>query len=167
MSIDSWFANGVRGRHVLLGLIAFFGVILFANMWLVFFALETFSGGDRPDPYRAGLHYNDTLAAAERQAKLGWRAEIAYDDRAGKLTLSFLDKTAAPVTGLDIGGTVGRPATNKEDRSLHFKEVGNGVYAADVRLAPGVWTVAATSNEAGLSDPVYRLKERLFVADRP
>jgi nitrogen fixation protein FixH len=167
MSTDSWFANGIQGRHVLLGLVAFFGVMLFANMWLVYFALETFSGGDRPDPYRAGLQYNETLAAAERQAALGWRANVAYDDKKGQLTLSFLDKTAAPVTGLDIGATVSRPATDKEDHSLRFKEVGQGMYAADVRLAPGVWTIVAASREAGRSDPVYRLKERLFVAARP
>ena len=35
--------------------------------------LATFSGGDTSDPYRKGLHYNETLAAAERQAERGWQ----------------------------------------------------------------------------------------------
>ena len=71
MSTDGWFANGLAGRHVLMGLIVFFGVMLFANSMLVYYALDTFSGGDRPDPYRAGLNYNETIAAAERQEALG------------------------------------------------------------------------------------------------
>jgi len=161
-------ATGLSGRHVLIAFCAFFGVMLFANMWLVYFALETFSGGDRPDPYRSGLRYNETLAEADRQAALGWRTEVAYDDKRDRLTLSFLDKRAEPVTGLDIDATISRPATDKEDRSVNFKEVSQGVYAADVELAPGMWVIAlASSAGSDVSEPLYRLKRRLFVADKP
>lgn len=161
-------ATGLSGCHVLIAFCAFFGVMLFANMWLVYFALETFSGGDRPDPYRSGLRYNETLAEADRQAALGWRTEVAYDDTRDRLTLSFLDKMAEPVTGLDIDATVSRPATDKEDRSVDFKEVSQGIYTADVELAPGMWVIALASSEGGdVSEPVYRLKRRLFVADKP
>jgi hypothetical protein len=90
MRTTGWFVNGIDGRHVLLGLIAFFGVMLVANSLLVYYALDTFSGGDRPDPYRAGLRYNDTIAAAERQAALGWQSDVAYDDDRGRLSLRFV-----------------------------------------------------------------------------
>jgi nitrogen fixation protein FixH len=167
MSTGSWFTNGLKGRHVLLGLVAFFGLMLVANTFLVYFALATFSGGERPDPYRSGLHYNETVEAAERQAELGWQTEVTYDAKSGRLLLNFLDKMKAPVTGLRMGATLSRPATDKEDRSADFKEVSPGIYATDVELAPGLWVISVASNQAGESDPVYRLKRRLFVAEQP
>ena len=167
MSTEGWFPDGISGRHVLLGLIVFFGVMLVANSMLVYYALDTFSGGDRPDPYRAGLNYNDTIAAAEKQDALGWTTDIAYDDAKGRLTVRFLDKTQAPVTGLKLGGTVGRGATYREDQKVAFKEISHGVYASDIELAPGQWVVALESRKVEGGDPVYRLKRRLFVADRP
>ena len=67
-----WLAKGIEGRHVLIGLVAFFGVMLVANGIFVYYALETFAGGDTSDPYRKGMHYNETLAEAARQDERGW-----------------------------------------------------------------------------------------------
>jgi len=167
MRTAGWFASGFSGRHMLLSLILFFGVMLVANSMLVYCALDTFSGGDRPDPYRAGLNYNETIAAAERQQALGWTTDLAYDDAKGRLTVRFRDKTEAPVAGLRLGGVVGRGATNLEDQTVAFTEIAKGVYASDIRLAPGQWVVAVESRKVEGGDPVYRLKRRLFVADRP
>ncbi len=166
-SAQGWFANGIEGRHVLMGLIVFFGVMLAANSALVYYALDTFSGGDRPDPYRSGLNYNQTIEAAERQAALGWQTEIAYDDSQGRLTSSVQDKAEAPVTGLALGATVSRPATDREDHAVEFNEVSPGVYAADIALAPGIWVIALASRAEAGGEVNYRLKRRLFVADRP
>lgn len=166
-SSQRWFANGIEGRHVLMGLVAFFGVMFVANGLLVYYALGTFSGGDRPDPYRSGLTYNETIAAGERQAALGWQSEIAYDPAAARLTLRFADKAAEPVSGLRLDGQLTRPATDREDRALAFTEVSPGVYAAEVALGPGRWVLSVESllHEGG--EPLHRLKRRLFVADRP
>jgi nitrogen fixation protein FixH len=162
------FANGIEGRHVLMALIGFFGVMLFANGVFVYFALATFSGGDTANPYGKGLHYNETLKAAARQAELGWQTELSYDDKTGRLLVSFLDKGAAPVTGLEIGAMLSRPATDKEDRFVALNEVARGTYAASVALEPGLWVVSIASREAGEGqDAAYRLKRRLFVAERP
>ena len=167
MKTDGWFANGIEGRHVLMGLIVFFGVMLAANSALVYYAVDTFSGGDRPDPYRSGLRYNETIAAAARQTALGWQSEIAYDGKARRLTLHLLDTAEAPVSGLEFDATVSRPATNREDRAVDFKETSQGVYAADIALAPGIWIVSAVSRGPTHGAPAYRLKRRLIVADRP
>jgi nitrogen fixation protein FixH len=168
MKTGGWFAKGIQGYHVLIGLVAFFGMMLLANGIFVYFAVATFSGGDTSNAYRKGLDYNATLQAAERQAERGWRTEVRYDDKTGRLSLSFLDGAAEPVTGLHVAATLIRPATDKEDRSLELTEVSQGIYTATVRLAPGLWVISAASNEQGEArDPVYRLKQRLLVADRP
>jgi len=166
MMVDGRIAGGINGRHVLMGFIGFFGLIFLANGLFVYFALATFSGGDTSDPYRKGLNYNDTIAEAERQAEQGWRTELAYDAEAGQLRLSFRDKAAEPVSGLHLDATLSRPATAKEDRSVKLTEVSQGVYAGDVRLAPGAWVVSVESDDEGANQD-YRLKQRLFVAERP
>jgi nitrogen fixation protein FixH len=161
-------AKGIEGRHVLWGLIGFFGVMFIVNAIFVYLALATFSGGDTSNPYRKGLHYNDTLKAQERQTERGWQTEVEYDDKTRQLRLSFLDKTAAPITGLRIDAKLSRPATDREDRRIDLAEVSQGVYAATVDLAPGLWVISVSSRKGGeRSSSAYRLKRRLFVADKP
>jgi len=167
MSTKGCFANGFSGRHMLLSLVIFFGVMLIANSMLVYYALDTFSGGDRPDPYRAGLDYNDRIAAAKKQDALGWTTDLAYDDAEGRLAVTFHDKTKAPVSGLKLEGVVGRGATNREDQKVAFKEISQGVYASGIKLAPGQWVIAVKSWKGEGGNPVYRLKQRLYVSDRP
>jgi nitrogen fixation protein FixH len=168
MTTRTWFANGIEGRHVLLGLIAFFGVMFLANAIFVYFAVATFSGGDTSDPYRKGLHYNDTLKAAQLQEERGWQTEVAYDGKTRRLTLSFLDQATAPVSGLQIVATLSRPATDKEDRRIVLKEASQGVYDATVDIPPGLWVISIASRKKGESRAdAYRLKRRLFVAETP
>jgi len=163
-----WLADGLKGRHVLMALVAFFGVMLVANGIFVYFAVATFSGGDTSNAYRKGLNYNETLAAAERLAARGWQSQIAYDDRAGRLSVSVRDREEVPVTGLSIEAALSRPATAQEDQAVGLIEAEPGVYAAEIKLAPGLWVISVAPTEASdASEPVYRLKHRLFVADRP
>jgi nitrogen fixation protein FixH len=91
MKTDGWFANGLNGRHVLIGLVAFFGAMLIANGMFIYLAVATFSGSDTSDAYRKGLNYNETLEEAQRQAERGWLAEVQYDDKSGRLLLSFVE----------------------------------------------------------------------------
>jgi nitrogen fixation protein FixH len=167
MKTEGRFANGIEGRHVLLSLIAFFGVMVAANAALVYYAVQTFSGGDRPDPYRSGLNYNETIAAEKRQAALGWHAELVHDDAGQRVTLRLVDAEKRPVSGLKFDATLTRPATDKDDRAVDFKEVEAGLYAADAALAPGAWVVSLSTRGAREGDPVFRLKRRLFVGEPP
>ena len=96
MSATAWFADGVRGRHVLLGLVAFFGLIFLVNGVFIYYALSTFGGGDTSDPYRKGLHYNDTLAEAAREAEQGWDAKLIYG-ASGRLALTLTRNRRGPL----------------------------------------------------------------------
>jgi nitrogen fixation protein FixH len=158
----------IKGRHVLLGLIAFFGVMLLANAIFLYLAVTTYSGGDTSNAYQKGLHYNATLEAARLQSERGWRTELAYDDRTGRLTLKVLDRAAAPITGLHVAASLERPATDRNDRKVALKELGEGVYATTIDLAPGAWVVAIISRPGGTGgDSAYRLKQRLMVGEMP
>jgi nitrogen fixation protein FixH len=168
MTEQGWFTKELKGRHVLMVLCGFFGVMFIVNGIFVYFALATFSGGDTSDPYRKGLHYNDMLAADERQAERGWQTAVAYDDKTQQLRVSLIDKAAEPVSGLHVAVMLSRPATSKDDRHLRLEEVSRGVYAADVGLAPGVWVLAMASREADEGrGSAFRLKQRLYIPDHP
>ncbi len=158
----------ITGRHVLMGLIAFFGVMLIANGFFLYYALSTFSGFAAADAYRKGLNYNDTVAEDRRQTSRGWQATLDYDRGQGRLMLRVSDHAGRPVTGLRIEATLSRPATDREDRPLALTEVAPALYAVPIRLEAGQWVVAAEAFEGRLAhDPTYRLKERLWISAKP
>jgi nitrogen fixation protein FixH len=168
MSETAWFADGLRGRHVLLGLVAFFGLIFLVNGIFLYYAITTFGGGDTSNPYQKGLNYNDTVAEAARDAELGWQARLTYETASGRLMFSLTDREGRPVSGLHFNGTVSRPATDREDHSAKLNEAKSGGYAAMVRLDPGQWIVQLHSDELSRAgDPVFRLKQRIFVPEAP
>lgn len=168
MSGERSSAEGLQGRHVLYALFGFFGVMLIANGIFLYYALTTFGGGDTRDPYRKGLHYNDRLAEAEKQAERGWAAKLGYDKVTGEIALELRDRQDQPVRGVRIGGSVGRPATERQDVRIELKESAPGNYAAKLGLAPGQWVVQLQSEDVSpAGDPTYRLKQRLFVDAKP
>ncbi|MCA8930167.1 MAG: FixH family protein [Alphaproteobacteria bacterium] len=153
----------ITGTHVLLGLIAFFGVMLAVNSAFVYFATSTFSGLSTEDPYRKGVAYNQTLRAYRAQEATGWHARAEMDGQNVRLTVT--DADGKPVEGLTIGGRIGRPSTDAEDRSLTFQGFGRGLYVADAgTLDSGVWDLAADAHPAGSADaPPFKVTARLWV----
>ena len=61
----------ITGRHVLIGLIVFFGVMLVANGIFLYTALTTYSGVVSNEPYRKCLNYNERILAEKHQQSLG------------------------------------------------------------------------------------------------
>lgn len=125
----------LTGRKVLIIAVAAFGVILAANLTMMFAATGTFPGLVVASSYVASQGWNERTAA---QRALGWQAEAAI--AAGELAVRFTDAAGAPVAGLAVRAVVGRPASQAEDRRLELVER-DGLYRAPVDLAPGTWRV--------------------------
>ena len=154
----------LKGRHVLLMLLAFFGVVFAVNGIFLASALRSYTGVVSNEPYVKGLHYNDRIDAGERQARLGWQETLAVA-RSGEIALSFRDDGGRPVRGLSLEGSIGRPVTSRLDRPITFTESEPGLYLAHAGvLDDGTWAVevAATSRDYG-ADPVFRMKRRVWV----
>ena len=64
--------QGLRGRHVLVVFLGFFAAVFLVNGAMIYSAVSTHTGLVANEPYRKGLHYNERIAADERQARLGW-----------------------------------------------------------------------------------------------
>jgi len=129
----------LTGRKVLLIMVAAFGIILAANMAMLFAATGTFPGLVVKNSYVASQGWDRKTAA---QRALGWTASAVYQD--GTLQVAMSGHDGAPVAGLAVTVVVGRPATDHEDIRLELSERAGGAigtYSAPLSLAPGVWRV--------------------------
>lgn len=133
----------LRGRHVLIAMLLFFGAIIAINVAFSIVAVRSFPGEDVKRSYLQGLNYNDKLAERAAQAALGWTAgmEVLPQGANAQLKVRFADKEGRPVESLAIEGKLRRPATTRDERAVTFTAEGDGVYVADAGIiAQGAWT---------------------------
>jgi nitrogen fixation protein FixH len=156
--------EGLQGRHVLAAFLVFFAAVFVANGAMIYQALSTHTGLVANEPYRKGLHYNERIAADERQTRLGW-VEALDVSRDGRVGLSLTEADGRPVGGLEIKGVLGRPSTNRHDVPLALSERAPGRY--EMRTAPfaeGNWIVVLEAfADTEQAEPVYRLRRRLWL----
>ena len=156
--------QGLQGRHVLWLCLAFFAVIFAVNGAMIYSALSTNTGLVANEPYRKGLHYNERIAADERQARLGW-TEALDVGRDGHVRIAIVDPSGRAVRNLVLGATLGRPSTERLDRKLAMSETAPGRYEAQAGVLPGgTWLISLEARTSASADPIYRLRRRLWLA---
>jgi nitrogen fixation protein FixH len=146
----------LKGWHVLLGLLAFFGAVIAVDVGMAVMAYRTYPGEVSATPYEDGLQFNRTLAARAEERSLGWRASV----RANVLTrmeggsgqaqvqVSIQDRAGAPVRGLKLAGRLERPATEAGRIRLGFTETQPGIYQAIAPETPGAWDLTLAGVDA-------------------
>lgn len=150
----------LRGHHVLLMFIAFFGCIIIVNVTMGIIASKTWTGLVVKNTYVASQEFNDGLLAAKKQAALGFRVKIAYEQNQFVFSLEDRNQKLVPIRDLKV--KVGRPAFEQKDQVVSEFESRQGRYVAKVKLAPGPWDVVVTGQTD--SGP-YRIETRLAVQD--
>lgn len=157
-------SGGLKGRHVLYSLIAFFGVVFAVNGVFLYSALKTNTGVVANEPYRKGLAYNERIAADERQKALGWQDEASFTGD-GRVSVVMKGADGQPVSGLVMEATLGRPSTTAGEHKLRLAEIAPGSYAATVAgAAPGTWLFALEARRAdNAEEPIYRARRRLWL----
>jgi|JI10StandDraft_1071094.scaffolds.fasta_scaffold132035_2 nitrogen fixation protein FixH len=142
----------LKGWHVLVMILAFFGVTIGVNTIFVSYALSTFAGEDVKQPYQKGLEYNDKLASRQAQAALGWQATIAARrEKNGEsvFVVRLVNAENQPLSALDVDLQLRHPANAYLDRSLKLMPLGDGVYEARVAgLKRGQWDVMASTQSS-------------------
>ncbi len=155
----------ITGRHVLIGLGVFFGIIFAVNGTFLYHAVRTHSGVETHDAYRRGLAYNARIEASRQQDKLGWKSVISIDG--SLLQVMFTDRAGQAMPGLKVTASIGRPVTDNDDQTAAMVEQATrGTYRADVgRLAPGRWLVQVQASILTDLGPkvVYRAQRRLWL----
>jgi len=147
----------IKGWHVLVAMVVFFGIIFTVNTVFITTALNTFPGEETRRSYVQGLEYNQVIEARRAQAELGWSASANLTD--DRVLIDVRDADGAPVTGLRFVGELQHPANMSADRALVFTEVRDGVYAAGAGDLPdGRWTLAARAQ----GDTPFELETQLW-----
>lgn len=157
----------ITGRHVLIGFLGFFGLIFAVNGALVYFAIDSWPGLDVEGAYERGLNYNDTLDAAERQAKLNWNSRVAIIGRTGEpqtVRVDIADRDGRPVTGLTVAADIRRTTHQGADQRVSLKERGPGIYSATVNLSlAGIWRIAIEAQSK--TGAPYLMAHQIMVAE--
>lgn len=133
----------ITGRHVLLGFIAFFAVIILVNVTMAYNAVSTFPGLEVKNGYIASQTFDERRA---EQEALGWTVNVEHSD--GELAIQITDAEGKPVQVGKISALVGRPTENRDDFSPELSFNGHA-YWTPVELGKGKWVVhlKATSLE--------------------
>ncbi|MGB5093200.1 MAG: FixH family protein [Parvibaculum sp.] len=164
----TWFGP-IKGWHVGLGFVFFFGIIFAVNGTLIYQAISGFDGLEQEDAYRKGRAYNYVLDEMKAQKALGWTTSIkttplasGTTPHATTLAVTFKDASGAPVSNLTVHGTFWRPVMQGSDARLPLKETTPGTYEGAFDLAfGGNWEVRIAAT--GAADQKYAQSQRVVL----
>jgi nitrogen fixation protein FixH len=139
--------------------VGFFGVVTAVNAVMIWFAVTTFTGLDRDEPYLRGIDYNAVLAEERRQAALGWTAAVAADR--DRLAVDVADRLEQPLEGAVVYAEITRPVDAALDFTAELAPAGAGHYAAAIDWpVAGRWEILVTVERDG---HVFQHHRRLVV----
>ncbi|MEQ9039379.1 MAG: FixH family protein [Silicimonas sp.] len=135
----------ITGKHVLIGTIAAFGVIIAVNFTMAYQAIGTFPGLEVKNSYVASQSFD---ARREAQQALGWEASATIEG--GLLKIALSDAAGRPAQPSGITAVLGRPTIARDDRVLDLVRQ-DGVFTTPVDLDRGAWIVKLTAtSDAGV-----------------
>ncbi|HVI51629.1 MAG TPA: FixH family protein [Candidatus Sulfotelmatobacter sp.] len=146
-----------------------FLVVLAVNLVMASSAVRTFTGLQTEQAYDKGLAYNQVLAQAKEQEKLGWTVDaqvVPHDPSNAQrhdadVTVSYLDKAGQPVKGLSVQAEIVRPTQAGHDLKVDLVEKTAGQYVALAPLdMPGQWEISVI---ARLGETQYKFSQRVLV----
>jgi nitrogen fixation protein FixH len=140
------------GRHMLLIMLAFFGVIITVNLTMATLANTSWTGLIVKNTYVASQQFNGKVQAAREQDALGWTGDMVF--AGGAFRYALADANGAPVALTRSEAVFRRPVEESHDRTVALEPAGAGAVAAVVDLADGIWIVEVAA-QAGLATP-YR-----------
>ncbi len=155
-------ANSEReftGRHMLILMLAFFGVIIAVNATMAVIATGSWTGLVVPNSYVASQKYNEVLADARAQDSLGWQSTLAY--QGSTLNLAVKSRHGRAIEGLTVTAGLSVPAHENKDHQVTFTATPDGRYVATSELQPGDWRADVTATDA--AGRTYRQIFRFFV----
>lgn len=153
------------GKHVFLMVSAFFLIIFIANGFLVYYAMNSFSGLETENPYERGVAYNSDIARAKQQNQSGLDVKIkiaTQPDRIIGVTVSAMTAAGEPVSGKKLSIRFFRPAKHGIDQTPRIFENQPGIYSGQAQLPlAGVWDLKLDIFDG--DKQLYQTKSRIEV----
>lgn len=145
--------RGFTGRHMAASMVGFFTVVIAVNVTMATVASHSFGGTVVDNSYVASQHYNEWLARATAQDRLGWERSVTIDpDRRIRLKIR---KDGAILNGLRVRATLSHPLGRVEPRPLHFLAARDGSLLSVETLPAGRWRIDLTVRR-GADEGRYR-----------
>lgn len=129
----------ITGRHVLVYMVMFFGVIIAVNLTMAYLATGTWTGLVVENSYVASQTFNEELDRAEAQKALGWQHDFSLNGQQILFTLKDADGRLVPLDSVQM--FAGHPAAEFGDRVIDLSKVVGGNYQASNDLPPGEWNI--------------------------
>ena len=158
--------NKLTGRDVFLMLVGFFGLMTVANIFLVYHALQSWTGLEVASSYSASQSYQQQLDAAAEQAALGWHvtSSVGRDDNGNIIVTAHIeDDSGYGLSDAEVAGVLVRPTQTAMDTELEFHPVGtSGDFVALVEdLTPGAWDLRLEVSDSNGNQ--FRSRNRLLI----
>lgn len=140
-------AKPFTGYHMAAILIGFFGIVIAVNIYMAKVAVGTFGGTVVDNSYVASQQYNEWLAEADKEAKLGWT--VAAARAAGDKVRLIVDDNGVAGLNFAVSAKAEHPLGRAPDRMLQFTSQGDGSYVSREALPSGRWLLRIEINRAG------------------
>ena len=146
------------GKHMLLLMIVFFGIIMSVNVTMAIIAKGSWTGLVVKNSYVASQEFNGKLEKAKAQKALGLHSEVAYEK--GVLTIRIMDGSGNSVADSDLLVRIGRPAYEQLDQEVTLKPASDSTFQLHMPLETGPWALEINGR---VNEHPYRRDVRLFV----
>ena len=147
------------GRHMLLSICAFFGVIIGVNVTMAVVSSTSWTGLVVQNSYVASQEFDTKRIAHATQLEAGWTSSLGY--AGGNAILAVNDGAGAPI---DLGTPVlqiNRPVGGHDDQRVTLVRQPDGSYVGPVALGPGDWEANVSVAETPLGP--FEIHERFRI----
>lgn len=150
------------GKHMLIVMVAFFGVIITVNLVMATFATKSWTGLVVKNSYVASQEFNEIAAAAREQDRLGWQGQFVAKD--GRVTYLLTDQNDGRIEATEITLAFKRPAFEADDHEVKLAVNADGLFQADHALGDGIWVVQVSAL-ADQFDGLWKESFRIEIED--
>jgi nitrogen fixation protein FixH len=147
------------GRHMLLAILGFFGVVIAVNAGMAVVSSVSWTGLVVQNSYVASQEFEAKRRAHIAQQQAGWSASLDYVE--GRALLRVVDSGGVAIALGNPVLQINRPVGGHDDQRVALSPGPDGIYAGAVALGPGVWEARVSIPDTALGP--FELHERFTV----
>lgn len=157
--------NKQSAKKVLWFFVIFFSTFITVDIAYITVAEKTWRGLATEDGYQKGLKYNQTIEAAKKQEKLGWKMQIKYhvlSSKNGTLEVILTDKNGNQIKDAKVVANITRSVQEGFDFSttLLFNNKTSSYQSTINFPLIGQWAIDVAAQKG---DDIYRDGKRMVI----
>ena len=147
------------GRHMLVVMLAFFGVVVAVNVAMATFARTSWTGLVVENTYVASQQFNRKAEEGRAQAALHWNGRLSIAAGAGPHEPTHPSRARIAPRAVTVAFR--HPAYEAADRVLRLERAADGAFVSGEAVGDGVWIVEV---DADVGRPLpYRQVKRVHI----